>query len=142
MNDKSPPIIDAQRYPQPFSLRLSKREREELKEMAAGEPIGRFIRDAIFKNGHRPCYSRKPTVADQKALAKLLGMLGHSRIANNINQLAKAANSGSLPINKDVIDGLNDAVHNIKWMRDTLITALGLKPLSTPEQENFNDPEG
>ena len=44
----------------------------------------------------------------QKLLAKLLGVLGKSRIANNINQLAKAANSGSLPVNEEVLQSIND----------------------------------
>lgn len=125
-------------YPQPFSIRFSEEERAELKRLAAGLPIGRFIKDAIFNKGMRPSY-RKPSIADQKILAQLLGLLGKSRIASNINQLARAANSGSLPVNKEVIEGLNDAVEAIKWMRETLIKALGLKPLS---QEDCHDLEG
>ncbi len=145
MNDETSTEKGLKKYPPPFSLRLSNREREELKELADGEPLGRFIRDAIFKHEQRPPRNRKPSVADREALSKLLGMFGRSRIANNINQLAKAANSGSLPVNHDVIQGLNDAVENIKWIRDTLITALGLKPLSDPEmhqQEDRHDSQG
>ena len=55
----------------------------------------------------------------------MLGALGQSRIASNINQLAKTANSGSLPVNKEVLEGLNDAVDAIRWMRETLILYLG-----------------
>ena len=42
----------------------------------------------------RPAPTRKPVIADQKLFVKLLGALGQSRIACDINQLAKAANSG------------------------------------------------
>ena len=124
-------------YPAPFSIRLNQKERDELQKLAAGLPIGRFIKDAILNKGMRPVKSRKPAIVDQKLFAQLLGAIGKSRIASNINQLAKAANSGSLPMNKEVIDGLNDAVEAIKWMRDTLIKALGLKPLA---EEDRYDP--
>ena len=124
-------------YPPPFSIRLSEEERNELKTLAAGLPLGKFIKEAIFNKGQRPAARRKPSIVDQKLFAQLLGVIGQSRIASNINQLAKAANSGSLPVNKEVIEGLNDAVKAIKWMRDTLIKALGLKPLA---EEDRYDP--
>lgn len=79
-----------------------------------------FIKDAILQNGVRPPASRRPRIQDQKLLAKLLGTLGKSRIANNINQLAKAANSGSLPVKEEVLQTLNDAVTAIRSMRDSL----------------------
>lgn len=124
-------------YPPPFSIRLNRQEREELQNLAAGLPLGRFIKDAIFNKGMRPARTRKPSIIDQKLFAQLLGAIGKSRIANNINQLAKAANSGSLPVNKEITDSLNDAVDAIKWMRETLIKALGLKPLSKEDGHDF-----
>lgn len=132
-------------YPPPFSMRLNQEERDELQKLAAGLPLGRFIKDAIFSSGQRPASSRKPSIVDQKSFAQLLGAIGQSRIASNINQLAKAANSGSLPVNKEVIEGLNDAVEAIKWIRDTLIKAIGLKPQSEQEatkKEDSYDPQG
>ena len=125
-------------YPAPFSIRLNQEERDELQKLSGGLPLGRFIKDAIFNKGLRPA-SRKPSIVDQKLFAQLLGAIGKSRIPNNINQLAKAANSGSLPVNKEVVEDLNDAVKAIQWMRDTLIKALGLKPLA---KEESYDPEG
>ncbi len=124
-------------YPPPFSIRLNQEERDELQKLAAGLPLGRFIKDAIFNKGMRPARTRKPSIIDQKLFAQLLGAIGKSRIANNINQLTKAANSGSLPVNKEVIEGLNDAVQAIKWIRETLIKALGLKPLNGEDSHDF-----
>ena len=126
-------------YPAPFSIRLNQEERNELQKLAAGLPMGRFIKDAVFSKGMRPARSRGPSVADQKLFAQLLGVIGQSRIASNINQLARAANSGSLPVNKEIIEGLNEAVEAVKWMRETLIKAIGLKPQSKEER---NDSEG
>ena len=71
-------------------------------------------------------------------LARLLATLGKSRIANNINQLAKAANSGSLPGNMDVLKALNEAVSSIQWIRQPLIKAPGIKAAN---QDDYDDPE-
>ncbi len=136
MARKRPP--SKKTYPAPFSVRLTEQERAELTKLADGQPLGQFIKDAILQNGVRPPPSRKPRIQDQKLLAKLLGALGQSRIASNINQLAKAANSGSLPVNEEVLQSLHDAVAAIRWMRDTLIEGMGLKPQSQqPPPEPF-----
>ena len=129
------------KYPAPFSLRLSKAERKELKRLANGRPLGEFIKDALFNKKLRPPSSRGASIQDQQLLAKLLGALGKSRISQNINQLAKAANSGSLPVNEEVLKALFEAVKSIHWMRTTLIKGLGLKPQSKDE-EIPDDPEG
>ena len=61
-------------------------------------------------------------------------------IASNINQLAKAANSSLLPVNDEVVQSLHDAVAAIRWMRDTLIEGMGLKPQSQePPPKPFED---
>jgi len=134
------PTPSCKTYPAPFSLRLSKQERKELKKLANGQPLGQYIKDAILKHGMRPAPTRKPGIQDQKLLAKLLGALGKSRIANNINQLAKAANSGSLPVNEEIIQSLKDAVSAIQWMRDTLIEGIGIKPHRKKDDEDRHDP--
>ncbi|MEJ2681299.1 MAG: plasmid mobilization relaxosome protein MobC [Gammaproteobacteria bacterium] len=48
----------------------------------------------------RPARKKRP-IKDIKALSQVLAELGQSRIANNLNQLAKASNTGSLPVNRD-----------------------------------------
>jgi hypothetical protein len=52
-------------------------------------------------------------------LAKLLGAIGH--LGSNVNQLAKAANSGTLPANRD----LALATEAIVAMRAVVMKALG-----------------
>ena len=42
-------------------------------------------------------------------------------------------------MNKEVVEGLNDACDAIRWMRETLIKAMGLKPLSEPETRRRED---
>ena len=67
---------------------------------------------------------RRP-VKDKQSLAKLLGMLGQSRIANNLNQLAKAANIGTLPVTPETERDIRRACAEIQLMRMELLRALG-----------------
>lgn len=113
----------ANKHPPPFSIRFSWSQRAELDQLAQGQSWGRYIKDVIFVQKRRPRSSQ----LDHQILAKLLGALGKSRISANINQLAKAANSGSLPVNEEVKKSLMNAVQAIEWMKITLIEGMGLK---------------
>lgn len=111
--------------PAPFSIRLSETERAHLVKEAGGAPLGAYIKaKALDGLPHRA----GRTVEDQKALAKLLAQLGGSRIANNLNQLAYAANIGSLPMTPETEDDLRETLRAVRDMRRLLLVALGLKP--------------
>ena len=58
-------------------------------------------------------------------LAKLLALLGSSRIANNLNQLAKAVNIGSLPVVEETEKDIRSACADVAVMRKELLRALG-----------------
>ena len=126
MARKRPPSKNT--YPAPFSLRLSEEERKALDELADGQPWGTYIKDAIFERQVRPRTRGAKPVKDRAELARLLGLLGASRISQNINQLARAANTGSLPVNRDVHDALLESCDAVRNMRTLLLTALGLQP--------------
>ena len=53
-------------------------------------------------------------------------MLGQSRLANNVNQLARAANTGSLAVTPDTEEALMSATADIQHMRQLLIQALDI----------------
>ncbi len=131
--------IPKKKYPAPFSMRFTEDERKTLEIAAAGRPLAAYIRWLIFKEEIPPARTRgnKP-IKDHKELAKLLGALGQSRIANNINQLARAANSGSLPVNEDVRKALMEASSSVKWMRKALIRAIGLKAEDKSQGEDYD----
>jgi hypothetical protein len=118
----------------PFSVRFTPEERERLDRAAAGMPLGAFLRSLIFdedllKKRRKP---RKSPVKDHQVLARLQAELGQSRLANNLNQLAKAANSGSLEVSPDTEKALQSACSDVKWMRHMLMEALGLEPGDPP----------
>ncbi len=129
-NSDPSPTKSEKRTPPPFSLRLTFEERARLESEAGDMPLGTYIRSRLFD---RPATDRRPRqikrpVKDKQALASLLGELGKSRIANNLNQLAKAANSGSLLLTSETEKSLQEACAGVQWLRTTLMQALGLQP--------------
>ncbi len=116
------------KLPTPFSLRLTFEERAALEQSAGNRPLGAYIRSKLFSGTEAPrrrrSRTRKP-LKDEKALSELLGKLGESRLASNVNQLAKAANSGSLPVTPDTEKALQNACDDVRTMRILLMQALG-----------------
>ncbi len=109
------------------TLRLTEDENTRLKHLSQGTTISAYIRKCLFgdKATHRKRRSYRP-VQDQESLAKALALLGQSRIANNLNQLAYHANMGTLSVNETTVKQINEAYEQVTTMRDQLIQALGL----------------
>ncbi|RMA41570.1 plasmid mobilization relaxosome protein MobC [Rhodophyticola porphyridii] len=112
--------------PPPFSLRLTEDERVKLDTAAAGMPLGPFIKAKLFDGDLSPRRTRgQAPVKDHAALARALGLLGNLRLANNLNQLAKAANKGALPLSPEVEDELMATCAAVLAIRMELMKALG-----------------
>ena len=111
-----------------ITIRLTEEEKSLLEKAADGMTLSAYIRARIFYGELKPIHTRRvQPIRDQKTLAQLLGILGQSRMANNLNQLAKAVNTGSLPLTPDVEQDIKKACSNISEMRVMLIKALGLR---------------
>lgn len=118
------------RKPAPFSLRLSLEERAYLDEQAGDQPLRAYIRDVLLSGQVRKRrILRKPKV-DQQQLALLLALLGDSRLASKLNQLAHHANMGSLDCSEALEQELHEAYLAVIEMRNTLLGALGLREAS------------
>lgn len=111
----------------PFCLRLTKAEREQLEAEAGTMPLGAYIRERLFGENSAPRRKRRRPAVDQTGLAKVLGMLGASRLAANVNQIAKAAKLGLIVgAAPELIQQIVDACEDIRTMRNALLTALGM----------------
>lgn len=114
------------KYPPPFSLRFTFDERAKLDMLRGSMPLGRYIREQLLGDDAAPRKKRgRYPVKDQEALGRVLGALGASRLSQNLNQLARASNSGSLPVSPDVEEELRQACADVKAMREELLRALG-----------------
>ena len=110
-----------------FCIRLTPTEKALLKERAGKLTVSEYVRSRTLGDEAAPRRkSRRPSYND-KTLARLLGALGQSRLASNLNQIAKAANMGALPVTDELIAELTQACFDIRTMRRELIMALGLK---------------
>ena len=113
--------------PAPLSLRLTPEDRQRLERDAAGVSLGSYIRWRLFDPDTPPPRHRgKAPVKDHQALSSALAKLGQSRIANNLNQLAKLAHSGSLVLTPEIEADLREALHHVGEIRRHLVDALGL----------------
>jgi hypothetical protein len=117
------------RYTPPFSLRLTVEERKRLDELAGNQPLGSYIRDRILGEQTEKRRKVKKPTPDTALLALVLGEFGRSRLASNINQLAKAANIGTLDVTRETEREIVQACAEIQAIRVLLITALGVAPV-------------
>lgn len=113
--------------PAPFSLRLSPEERAALERSAGNVSLGAYIRSRLFEESIAPRRAIRSPRPDSALLARVLAELGNSRLANNLNQLAKAANTGSLPVTPETEATLREAYTTVLTMRKLLVAALGLR---------------
>jgi len=116
------------RAPPPFSIRLTDAEKQRLKTLAGSRPVGAYIRERLLADDVSPRKARRAVVQDADKLAALLALLAQSHLAQNLNQLAKHANMGTLNVTLDVVQELLAACAHVREMRATLISALGVKP--------------
>ncbi|RMB01498.1 hypothetical protein [Eilatimonas milleporae] len=125
----SGPSRKSRRVRKPFSLGLYDEERAQIEHDAGTLPLGVYIRGKLLDGSelNRPVRrSHRPTV-DHVALAKLLGTFGQSEVFRSLLALSLAAQSGALPVDKELTDKLIAACDDVREMRCILIAALGLK---------------
>ena len=120
--------------PPPFSIRFTDDERARLERAAGTLSLAAYIRLKLFEGQDLPPGRRRITKkvrqpsAELAVLGQMLSALGQSRLANNLNQIARAANTGTLDLDGDTEAELQRACADIAAMRHDLIRALGLSP--------------
>jgi hypothetical protein len=113
---------DKRRRPRQSLVRWTDEEFNALAAKAdrAGLAVAAFIR-AVVLGDPGPRAQRRPP-ADHKTLRQILGQIG--RTGNNVNQIARASNTGS-QANSAELKGIRRACQD---MRKALLEALGKDP--------------
>jgi Bacterial mobilisation protein (MobC) len=123
--------------PAPFSLRLTFEERAQIEANAGSMPVGAYIKSLLLADD-APKYRKRRSApdVDQELLAQVLACLGATRIANNLNQLARATNIGSFYFDDDTKRMIREACNDVRIMRQLLMRALGMGETNetTPRQ--------
>lgn len=108
------------------TLRLTPEERAKLEELAAGMTLSAYIRACVFAaESKRRARRPRTAVEDKKAAAEALALLGQSRIASNLNQLAHHANIGMLITGEAEKAQIAEANGHLAAIRSLLMRALG-----------------
>lgn len=116
------------------SVRLSREERQTLEQAAQGKTLSAYIRQKLLSSDSINTETvRLSPQARQKLLAQILAALGKSDVADSLKEVAIAAKLGLLPLTEDVLFDIKTATKQIKFIRKTLLKALGLKPRGEPK---------
>lgn len=101
--------------------------------LRGSKALSAYIREQLFGDDAAPRKrSGNSPVQDVEALGRVLGALGQSRLSSNLNQLARAVNTGSLPVTPETEAELAAACRDISAMRADLLRALGKSPGDGP----------
>jgi len=121
-------VTKHKKRPAPFSLRLSEEERAKIESASGGMPVASYIKSVVLADD-APIYRKRKSMPEQdkRLLAEILARLGSNRSANNLNQIAKHLNQGTLIVDDQLAEDLNQAVVEVAWIRTTLMEALGIK---------------
>ena len=88
--------------------------------------LSAYVRACVFAEETKRRKRRPKTVVeDKKAAAEALALLGQSRIASNLNQLAYHANIGELIHGEEEKAQIAEANAHLKAIRTALMKALG-----------------
>jgi hypothetical protein len=132
-NEIAKPEAKKAEYPPPFSLRLTYEERARLDAERGDKTLAAYIRERLFGDDAAPRKRRgNSPVQDKEALGRVMGALGQSRLSANLNQLAKAVNTGSLPVTPETENEIKEACREVSDIRDALMRALGKVPGGEP----------
>lgn len=114
------------RYAVPYSFRMTAEEYQKLCEAAGSRTLSDYIRRQLLGENVAPRHPRRRPVEDEEILSALLSGLGKSRLSSNLNQLARAVNSGSLPVSPETEKAILEACTDIKTLSNNLTKALGM----------------
>ncbi len=114
------------KYPPPYSLRLTFEERQRLDRDAGNMPISAYIRERLFDEPS-PRRRISPRLKEQEIFLEILKEFSDMRIANNLNQLAKASHEGRLILAPKTQENLEQACEAIKAIKTEILNHLGLK---------------
>ncbi|RFB04273.1 plasmid mobilization relaxosome protein MobC [Parvularcula marina] len=128
-SDTARPTRQKTKRPAPLSIRVSEAERVWLNEQAAGGSISAFVKQRIFRGSSiAPAARSGGTRIDDTTAAKILAALGQSRIASNLNQIAKAVNLGTLPMNEETERDIREACAAVIQVKAVLMACLRTSP--------------
>lgn len=111
----------------PVSIRFSDDERAWLEAKAKGQPVSRYVRDAVLSgSGVKRKPRRRLPVKDHEALARVLSLLGRSETGRMLGGILFAIELGKLELDGKAETDLRQACADVSAMRSALMASLDL----------------
>ena len=127
------PTVSTRRQTHTVSLRVTFAEKERLERDAIGMSRSEYIRERLFGTSAQPHKPRgKHPIKDYEALGRVLGLLGRSQLANDLNELNWSVENGAIKIDAATALAIKMACTDVAAMRAELVIALGLKTERVP----------
>ena len=133
---------DKPKYAVPYSFRMTTEEYQRLCEAAGSRTISDYIRRQLLGNNIAPRQQRRRPVEGDEILSIVLSELGRSRLSSNLNQLAKAVHSGSLPVSPETEKAILEACAEIKARGGKVTREAGPMKHGTTVIAFVEDPDG
>jgi hypothetical protein len=113
-----------------LSIPLTHALKAELERRAGRRPVSVYAREVLFPaNDNAPRKTRAPrhNRIDRQALASILAKLGASQASASLEELARLARLGALPITPEVESALLQACADIAAIKALLMKAMGIR---------------
>ena len=115
-----------------LSVPLTLAQRSALEMRAGTQPLSAFVRDRLFAANDNapidvPSARRKTSFGDRKAMAQALALLGRSELAASLQEMARLARVGALPVTPETEDALRKAANDVAEIKFLLMRGTGLK---------------
>ncbi len=111
----------------PLSVRFTSAELERIDIERQSLRRSTYIKSKVLGGG-----ALKSAVADRPSLARALALLGQSRFASNLNQMAHLGHIGALTFTPEEQAELAAALSHVAEIRALLLNALGKKTGEAP----------
>ncbi len=115
----------------PLGFRVTPEERVQIAREASawGVPVSAFVKWRVLRRERlAPPKRRNVTpVKDHQLLTQVLAWFGSSRLPQNLNQLARAANTGTLLVTPDTEAALQRVCHEVMEICRLIRKALGFQ---------------
>lgn len=109
-----------------LSIRLTAEEKSQLEARAGHLTKSAYGKICLFgDNAPKVRPYNTHNIKDKTLISRVLAKLGASRLAANLNQIAKAANCGALILNPELQALLLQACADIREIKALLMKALG-----------------
>jgi hypothetical protein len=113
------------KYPTPFSIRLTDEERAKLDALAGDMPMADYVRTRLFDTPSPRHHKMRRFDVNQSLLKKLLRELGRQHISSRLHLIMNSIDDGDLEVDDKLELELHYLCSELRHLRRNIRKALG-----------------